>query len=173
MTSIRPYTTICVPESKIQDLKERLRLAKFLPTLALTDSWAYGAPVSDVKRLAARWHDGYDWRAAEAKLDNYPWQNDEILTWISIFQFSTAGPEASARIYYEMEHPEPLTRHLDWVPDVKLGLSYFPRDVMVLPRCYGRTLGRVVFEKVNEHGGHFAAHGAAGGFGWGREGHVR
>ncbi|KAF5004393.1 hypothetical protein FDECE_9113 [Fusarium decemcellulare] len=338
MAPIRPYT-ICVPEDKIQDLKERLRLAKFPPPSELTDSWDYGAPVSDVKRLAARWCDGYDWRAAEAKLnklphfmtqipvdgygeldihfihqkgqaknsipllfchgwpgsffeaikilplliaekgglsftvvvpslpnfgfssgpnkpgfgmpqyaetlhklmlelgynqyahppslfrnpwqffryllprtkaekeglarcewfegegfgyciqqstrpttvglawadspvallswiyeklhdwtDNYPWEDDEILTWISIFQFSTAGSEASARIYFEMEHPEPSRQHLDWVPDVKLGLSYFPRDLIVLPKCYGRTLGPVVFENVHERGGHFAAH---------------
>ncbi|KAF4472202.1 epoxide hydrolase [Fusarium albosuccineum] len=370
MAPIRSYT-ICVAEEKIQDLKERLRLAKFPPPSVLTDSWDYGAPVSDVKRLAARWCDGYDWRAAEAKLnelphfmtqipvdgygeldihfihqkgqaensipllfchgwpgsffevikilplltaekdglsftvvapslpnfgfssgpdkpgfgmpqyaetlhklmlelghnqyvtqggdwgffitrfmgiqypkhclashlnylrahppslfrtpwqfsryllprtkaekeglarcqwfegegfgyciqqstrpttvglawadspvallswiyeklhdwtDNYPWEDDEILTWISIFQFSTAGSEASARIYFEMEHPEPSQQHLDWVPDVKLGLSYFPRDLIVLPKCYGRTLGPVVFENVHERGGHFAAH---------------
>jgi len=42
-------------------------------------------------------------------------------------------------------------------PRVKLGLSYFPRDLVVLPKVYGRTLGEVVFEKVHGSGDHFAA----------------
>lgn len=41
---------------------------------------------------------------------------------------------------------------------MKLGLSYFPIDISVLPRVYGRTLGPVVFEVGHEDGGHFAAH---------------
>lgn len=34
--------------------------------------------------------------------DDYPWTDDEILDWVSIYYFSTAGPAASARIYYEV-----------------------------------------------------------------------
>ena len=41
---------------------------------------------------------------------------------------------------------------------IPLGLSYFPRDVIVLPSSWGRTLGPVVFEKRHEEGGHFAAY---------------
>jgi len=47
---------------------------------------------------------------------------------------------------------------LQYNPHVKLGLSYFPKDLIVLPPCYGRTLGPVVFEKVHSEGGHFAAY---------------
>lgn len=92
--------------------------------------------------------------------DNYPWTDDEILTWISIYQFSTAGAAASVRIYYESKHAE-LERGekaFGYVPKVQLGLSYFPKDLVLPPRTWGRALGPVVFESVHGDGGHFAAH---------------
>jgi pimeloyl-ACP methyl ester carboxylesterase len=92
--------------------------------------------------------------------DNYPWTDDEILTWISIYHFSTAGAAASVRIYYESKHAE-LERGakaFEYVPKVQLGLSYFPKDLVLPPRTWGRALGPVVFEGVHGDGGHFAAH---------------
>lgn len=63
-------------------------------------------------------------------------------------------------IYYENMHTNAeFTRKInDYVPDVKLGLSYFPKDLVVPPRTWGRTLGPVVYEKVHPDGGHFAAY---------------
>ncbi|RDL35681.1 putative epoxide hydrolase [Venustampulla echinocandica] len=92
--------------------------------------------------------------------DCYPWTDDEILTWISIYQFSRAGPEASLRIYYEAVHmkPEERSKVYEYNKDVKLGLSYFPRDVIVAPSAYGRTMGPVVYEIRHPDGGHFAAY---------------
>lgn len=37
--------------------------------------------------------------------DDYPWTEDEVLTWISVYWFSQAGPGASVRTYFEAEHP--------------------------------------------------------------------
>lgn len=37
--------------------------------------------------------------------DDYPWTEDEVLTWVSIYWFSRAGPGASVRTYFEAEHP--------------------------------------------------------------------
>lgn len=37
--------------------------------------------------------------------DDYPWTDDEILTWVSIYWFSRAGPGASVRTYFEAENP--------------------------------------------------------------------
>ncbi|KAG6120507.1 hypothetical protein E4U13_006424 [Claviceps humidiphila] len=93
--------------------------------------------------------------------DSYPWTDDEILTWVSIYQFSTAGAAASVRIYYERAHADPKTIamvHDSYVPNVPLGLSYFPKDLTLPPLSWGRTLGPVVYEKVHTSGGHFAAH---------------
>jgi hypothetical protein len=92
--------------------------------------------------------------------DSYPWTDDEILTWVSIYQFSVAGPEASVRIYYEAMHTqmEFTKKRLDYNAKVKLGISYFPRDLCIPPSEFGRKLGDVVFERRHKDGGHFAAH---------------
>ncbi|KAG6029899.1 hypothetical protein E4U41_000233 [Claviceps citrina] len=113
--------------------------------IALTD------PVSLLAWIYEKLH---DWT------DGYAWTDDEILTWVSIYQFSTAGAAASVRIYYERAHAEPdaRARPHDYVPGVPLGLSYFPKDLILPPLSWGRTLGPVVYEKVHARGGHFAAH---------------
>lgn len=92
--------------------------------------------------------------------DSYPWTDDEILTWISIYQFSRAGPEASVRIYYEVTHTklEDRLKSYEYNPNVKLGLSYFPKDLIIPPSAYGHTLGPVVYEARHPDGGHFAAY---------------
>ncbi|KAK2759493.1 hypothetical protein FQN54_002972 [Arachnomyces sp. PD_36] len=94
--------------------------------------------------------------------DEYPWTDDEILTWISIYVFSTAGPAASVRIYHESTHPPTggITRNqslFNYLPKVKIGLAYFPREIVTLPLSWGRTMGNVVRQTEFESGGHFAA----------------
>lgn len=97
--------------------------------------------------------------------DAYPWTDDEVLTWISIYAFSDAGPDASFRIYYEVMHPPTsgaggaFGEFMQYNGAVPLGLSYFPKDVAVMPSSWGRTfLGPVAFEKRHERGGHFPAY---------------
>ncbi|KAG8410284.1 hypothetical protein J3458_017997 [Metarhizium acridum] len=90
--------------------------------------------------------------------DDYPWTDDEILTWVSIYQFSTAGPAASLRIYYEAYHSRKASfRCTRYVPSVPLGISYYPKDLFVVPKSWGKCLGPVVYEATHTHGGHFAA----------------
>lgn len=68
---IHPFR-IAIPGDKLALLKEKLSLATFSNELPMFDNWDYGVPVSDLKRLVARWKDGFDWRAAEAKLNELP-----------------------------------------------------------------------------------------------------
>ncbi|KAI0892235.1 Alpha/Beta hydrolase protein [Annulohypoxylon nitens] len=101
--------------------------------------------------------------------DDYPWSNKEIIDWISVYYFSEAGADASIRLYYEILHPAAtaddssgqagatMESFMKW-HKIPLGLSYFPKDVIVLPSSWGRTLGPVVFERRHEEGGHFAAY---------------
>ncbi|KAL9099198.1 MAG: hypothetical protein Q9187_009532, partial [Circinaria calcarea] len=56
---------------------------------------------SPVGLLAWIYEKLHDW------VDNYKWTDDEILTWISIYYFSEAGPAATSYIYYENEHRDP------------------------------------------------------------------
>jgi pimeloyl-ACP methyl ester carboxylesterase len=97
--------------------------------------------------------------------DSYPWTDDEICTWISIYWFSTAGPAASLRIYFESTHEfdNPATRVTrdrtrQYIGGgVKLGLTHAPKELRVLPRTWVRTQGDVVFERDHDKGGHFFA----------------
>lgn len=53
-----------------------------------------------------------------------------VLTWVSLYWFSTAGPAASLRIYYEFTHEKGTPAR----PTIPLGVSYFPKELVVLPR---------------------------------------
>jgi len=41
---------------------------------------------------------------------------------------------------------------------VPLGLSFFPKELRVVPKSWARTIGNVVFESDHNSGGHFGAH---------------
>ena len=114
----------------------------------------YALADSPVALLAWIYEKLHDWT------DDYPWTDDEILTWISLYWFSTAGPAANVRIYYEAIHNNTWLRSDTgkWIGQVKLGLAYFPKELTVVPKTWGRTLGPVVFESDNEDGGHLAAY---------------
>ncbi|CAJ2500679.1 Uu.00g035320.m01.CDS01 [Anthostomella pinea] len=94
----------------------------------------------------------HDW------VDDYKWTDDEILTWVSIYYFSRAGPAASSYIYYAIEHTEvsPFAVAQKY-SEVPLGVSRFPQDLILLPKLWTRTLGPVVFENEHSRGGHFAS----------------
>ncbi|KAH9480334.1 Putative epoxide hydrolase [Psilocybe cubensis] len=91
--------------------------------------------------------------------DNYPWEDDEVLTWISIYWFSRAGPAASVRIYYEVSNANPtfLTGITPQPTTTPMGHSYFPKELIVLPRKWLKA-PNLVFESDHQKGGHFAAH---------------
>jgi pimeloyl-ACP methyl ester carboxylesterase len=67
---IRPFR-IDIPQAAEDDLKARLAGARW-PATPPVDDWSRGVPVGYLKELAAYWADGYDWRAAEAALNEIP-----------------------------------------------------------------------------------------------------
>ncbi|OJT04975.1 hypothetical protein TRAPUB_4223 [Trametes pubescens] len=91
--------------------------------------------------------------------DGYPWTDDEVLEWVSVYWFSRAGPGASVRIYKEMTggFERPAIEGVKWT-SIPLGFAYFPKELNRVPRKWLQTLGNIVFESEHEHGGHFAAH---------------
>ena len=66
----KPYQ-ISVSEQKLSDLKTKLSHTTFPDELEDSD-WDLGAPLADVKRLAAHWKDGYDWKKHEAQINELP-----------------------------------------------------------------------------------------------------
>ena len=66
----QPFT-VAVPDSDLELLHKKLDLVR-LPDELDGAGWDYGAPLADIKRLVARWKDGFDWRAAEASINKIP-----------------------------------------------------------------------------------------------------
>ncbi|KAF1993653.1 alpha/beta-hydrolase [Amniculicola lignicola CBS 123094] len=115
----------------------------------------YSLADSPVGLLAWIYEKLHDWT------DGYEWTDEEICAWISVYVFSTAGPAASTTIYYESagEGKEfDIMKPRPYVNGTKLGLSYFPKDVVVLPKSWASKLGTIVFSKEHQRGGHFAAY---------------
>ena len=91
--------------------------------------------------------------------DGYPWTYDEILTWVSIYGFSTAGPTASFNTYYSNQHRKPLTAfdQAAEYTDVPLGISRFDKEILNLPKLWHKSLGPIVIVWAHGIRGHFAA----------------
>ncbi|KAH9035746.1 alpha/beta-hydrolase [Lactarius pseudohatsudake] len=70
MTSEQPFK-IAVSDDALALLKRKLDDTR-LPDEVNAAEWAYGAPLADIRRLANRWKDGYDWRTHERKLNALP-----------------------------------------------------------------------------------------------------
>lgn len=90
--------------------------------------------------------------------DDYPWTKDEILTWVSIYWFSDAGPGAAGNIYKEAKNDRVWTtkRLQGWV-NQPLGFRYFPKELASLPKAWLGGMGHVVHIGESQKGGHFGA----------------
>ncbi|WP_344972193.1 epoxide hydrolase family protein [Salinactinospora qingdaonensis] len=67
---MRPFT-IEIPQADIDDLKSRIANTRWpdgLPDVG----WSRGVPPEYLKELAEYWRTSYDWRAVEARLNQYP-----------------------------------------------------------------------------------------------------
>ena len=71
MSTPEPYT-VHVPDAQLEKLKRKLEDVDYPDELETDEQWRYGAPVSDVKRLAEYWRTGFDWRKAEAEINTLP-----------------------------------------------------------------------------------------------------
>jgi pimeloyl-ACP methyl ester carboxylesterase len=60
-----------VPQADLDDLQQRLARVRW-PDELPDAGWAYGVPLGHVRELVAYWHDGFDWRAQEARLNHHP-----------------------------------------------------------------------------------------------------
>ncbi|MCF3136437.1 epoxide hydrolase family protein [Streptomyces olivochromogenes] len=68
--SIRPFR-IAIPQTDLDDLHDRLDRTRWPDQLPGT-AWAYGAPADYLRELVGYWRHTYDWRAAEARLNEWP-----------------------------------------------------------------------------------------------------
>ncbi|MEU9835585.1 epoxide hydrolase family protein [Streptosporangium sp. NPDC048047] len=67
---IRPFR-VEIPQSDLDDLRERLRRTRFAPQVPGTGP-ERGVPTDDLRELVEYWATGYDWREHEARLNVHP-----------------------------------------------------------------------------------------------------
>ncbi|GLI77584.1 hypothetical protein PoHVEF18_005875 [Penicillium ochrochloron] len=135
------------------------------------ESLGYGLHDSPVALLAWIYDKLHIWS------DDYQWTDEEILTWVSIYYFSRAGPAASIRIYYEASAKKPETTRFtgkqdeqveNWItleqvlgahapPNVRFAVAQFKEEIIMWPMAWYHAIGNVVKEKEFDRGGHFAA----------------
>jgi hypothetical protein len=74
-----PYK-ISISEDKLKDLQQRLALAKLPTQLESSDGdpWSSGTPVNEMEGLIEYWKNSFDWRKAEAKLNELPQYRTQI-----------------------------------------------------------------------------------------------
>jgi pimeloyl-ACP methyl ester carboxylesterase len=74
--AVTPFR-VHLPQPEIDDLRERLRRTRW-PEAETVDDWSQGVPLAYLRELCAYWAEGYDWRAAEARLNSFPQFRTEI-----------------------------------------------------------------------------------------------
>jgi len=71
---------ICIEETRVEDLRRRLRSANWSPDFG-NESWQYGVERGWLERMAHYWAEGFDWRAQEKamnRLEHYRVEIDGI-----------------------------------------------------------------------------------------------
>ncbi|MEC3957593.1 epoxide hydrolase [Nocardia sp. CDC153] len=67
---IRPFR-IDIPQADLDDLRQRLTRTRWIDEVPGA-GWERGVPTSYLRELATYWAEKFDWRAVEAKLNEYP-----------------------------------------------------------------------------------------------------
>lgn len=70
MIPLRPFT-IAVDEAVLEGLRHRIRRTRW-PDPAPGPAWQQGTDLGYLRGLLRYWADGYDWRAAEQRLNQFP-----------------------------------------------------------------------------------------------------
>ncbi|WP_405390705.1 epoxide hydrolase [Streptomyces sp. NBC_01102] len=70
-TSVRPFR-VEIPQADVDDLRHRLSRTRWNTGVRGLDDWSRGVPAGYLKELAAYWADGFDWRKAETRLNQFP-----------------------------------------------------------------------------------------------------
>ena len=74
-TDIKPFR-INIPQADLDELRDRLAHTRW--TTGQLPGWDRGVPTEDLRQLADYWADGYDWRAQETRMNEFPQFQTEI-----------------------------------------------------------------------------------------------
>ena len=78
MSSTTKPFRVSVPKAELDDLKARLARVRWPNEPIANETWDWGTNLSYMKRLVDYWRDTFDWRKAEAELNQFPQYTAEI-----------------------------------------------------------------------------------------------
>ncbi|MER6283364.1 epoxide hydrolase family protein [Streptomyces sviceus] len=90
---VRPFR-LDIAQSDLDDLHDRLDRTRWPDDLSAT-GWAYGVPAGYLRELAHYWRHSYDWRAAEARLNEWP-QFTTVIDGTTVHFAHVRSPEPDA-----------------------------------------------------------------------------
>jgi pimeloyl-ACP methyl ester carboxylesterase len=101
-----------VSQADLDDLTARLSRTRF-PQPAPSDDWESGTPVPYLREAVERWRDGFDWRAAEARLNQYPQFTTEIEGQTIHFVHVASPHEGATPLLLAHTYPGSFVDYLD------------------------------------------------------------
>jgi len=93
LANVVPFR-ITVPEADLEDLRRRLNATRW-PLEEPGVGWEEGVPLAYIRELADYWRTSYDWRIAEARLNEFPQCKTEI-DGATVHFFHARSPEPDA-----------------------------------------------------------------------------
>lgn len=130
MSSIRPYR-IDVPQADLDDLRYRLDRVRWAQEVDGA-GWDQGSPVDELQSQVEYWRSTYDWRAWEARLNEYP-QFTTTIDGQNIHFLHVKSPYADA-LPLVLTHgwPGSIAEFLDIIdPLTRPGEGALPFDVVI------------------------------------------
>jgi epoxide hydrolase len=159
---------IDIPRHDIDDLRDRLGRTRW-PRQLPGDGWSRGVPLDYLRELAEHWRTGYDWRAQEAALNEFPQFTTEIDGLdVHFLHVRSTNPDALPLIlthgwpnsFVEFTRAiAPLTEAFHVVvPSVPgFGFSAAPREagfsVARVARMWAELMSRLGYERYGTQGG--------------------
>ncbi|MEV0379300.1 epoxide hydrolase family protein [Nonomuraea sp. NPDC050643] len=166
---IKPFR-IEIPQADLDDLRTRLTGTRW-PRRLPGAEWSRGVPVSYLRDLVAYWADGYDWRAFEARFNEFPQFTTEIDGQVVHFFHVRSAKEDALPLIITHSWPNsiaefadllgPLSEHFHVVaPSLPgFGFSAFPEPADERPwsaervaRTWAELMDRLGYERYGAHG---------------------
>jgi epoxide hydrolase len=110
---IRPFR-VAIPQAEIDDLQRRLAATRFA-TPAPGDDWTYGTPVGYLRDMVEHWSTAFDWRAQEARMNEFPHFTTEIDGQTIHFVHVRSAVEDATPIVLTHTYPGSFVDHLDMI----------------------------------------------------------
>ncbi|OLT11255.1 epoxide hydrolase [Actinomadura sp. CNU-125] len=169
--TVRPFR-IDVPQADLDDLNDRLARTRW-PRQLPGEGWSRGVPVAYLKELAEYWRTGFDWRAMEARFNEFPQFMAEIDGQdVHFLHVRSADPDAVPLLLTHgwpnsfVEFAELVGHLADFhvvVPSIPgYGFSAAPRgpgwDAARVGRIWAGLMHRLGYDRYGVEGGDFGVY---------------